>query len=1014
MKRSVSMAVGVALIGIAAAQSFAMRNDRPLAAAVSLSAPHTKGKKKTQSVRNFSRLPLAFESNQGQTDPRVRFLTHSLDRTLFLTSTEAVFLLSTHPDRRHASKNPLLKDLQIHRPDRNNKSDTVRMQLIGSNTRASVIQEQPLADRVNYFIGNDPRKWHSAVPTFGRVGFHEVYPGIDLVYYGNQRRLEYDFVVAPRADPKRIQLHFAGAQGVHLNAAGDLIVGTPEGALTWRKPTVYQRSAAGTPTVVAARFRLNSLPDGKTGVRFALGHYDTSRPLVIDPVLVYATYLGGSGGQGGDFASGIAIDAAGSAYITGYTGSLDFPTTVSAYQRVSRSGVGNNVFVTKLNPTGDRLIYSTYLGGSAYDNANAIAVDSAGNAYITGRAFSPDFPTTPGAFQRVNKANHNAFVTKLNPGGSSLVYSTYLGGSGSDSGVGIAVDAGGHAFVTGHTVSSDFPTTAGAFQAVNRSPAGGNAFVTELDPVGSTLVYSTYLGGSGVQGDSGESIAVDGNSNAYITGDASSPDFPTSPGAYQRVEKALNNSNAFVTKLNTTGTTLVYSTYLGGSVVENGNSIAVDGSGQAYVAGNTLSLDFPTTSGAFQRVLRTPATASAFVTKLNADGTALVYSTYLGGSAGTYTYHLAIDNRSDAYVAGYTDALDFPTTVGAYRRSGVGATVGRAHSFVTHLNASGSALVYSTYLGGTGGDYASAIAVDSSGDAYVTGYTGSADFPVTSGALQTAKKAIAASAYSAFVAKLSTIPVFPDFNNDGFTDLLIQNSATGVMASWLLQGATYFNGAYFSYTPPPTFALLGDGDFSGDGNISLVLQDSVTNKVALYYTAGTNHATITGGDFLNVTPGVGWKVVGIGDFNNDGKSDIVFQNQTTHQISIWYMNGRFYTGGAVLPYVPDPAWKVVGVGDFNGDGFADLALQNQTTNQICTWFFNGTTYLGGVLMPNMPGVGWKVVGVGDYNGDGFADLLFQNQANNQPSVWYLQNGYLTGTNNFSVSLPSGWKITGPR
>ena len=879
-----------------------------------------------------------------------------------------------------------------------------------------MIQEQPLPGRVNYLLGRDPSRWQAGVPTFGRVGFQGIYRGVDLIYYGNQRHLEYDFVVAPHADPKQIQLHFAGAQGVHLNGVGELVVETPGGALRWRKPTVYQWSATGK-QAVAARFRLKSLPNGKTGVCFVLGRYDSARPLVIDPVLAYSTYLGGNGANGGDFATGIAVDSSGSAYVTGYTGSPDFPTTAGVVQSTNKGSLSHtNAFVTKLNPAGTALVYSTYLGGSASDNANAITVDSAGNAYITGRAFSADFPTTVGAFQPTLKSNHNAFVAKLNPSGSALVYSTFLGGTGSDSTVAIAIDAAGHAFVTGHTISSDFPTTPGAFQTVNRSPVGGNAFVSELDPAGSALVYSTYLGGTSAQGDYGKGIAVDAAGSAYLVGDAFSADFPSTPGAYQGGRKSLNSSNAFVTKFNATGTALVYSTYLGGSVQDNGNSIALDGSGQAYIAGNTLSMDFPTTPGAFQRASRTSSASvvNAFVTKLNASGTALLYSTYLGGTAGTYTYRLVLDNRGNAVVTGYTDATDFPTTVGAYRRSGVGATAGKTHSYVTRLNASGANLLYSTYLGGTGGDFAGALAVDGNGDVYVAGYTGSSDFPVTSGAVQTTNKAIAAGTSNAFVTKLAPRSVFPDFDADGGTDLLLQSVSSGGISEWFMSGTHRLGGVDLSLTPPSGYTLVGTGDFRGDGTIALVLQNHGNNAIVLWYTGGANHGTITGGEYVSVIPVSGWSVVGVGDFNADGRSDLVFQNQATNQIAIWLMSGPVYQGGVLMPSVPLTGWKIAGIGDIDGDGFPDLIFQNQTTGQIALWYMNGTTYAGGTLMTAVPAPGWQVVGAGDYNRDGYVDLLLQNQTTNQGVVWYLQNGVYVGGDVLSIAPPPGWKIAGPR
>jgi len=360
--------------------------------------------------------------------------------------------------------------------------------------------------------------------------------------------------------------------------------------------------------------------------------------------------------------------------------------------------------------------------------------------------------------------------------------------------------------------------------------------------------------------------------------------------------------------------------------------------------------------------------------------------------------------------------LDFPTTAGAFQRAKSPLNLGVG--FVTKLNASGTNLLYSTLLGGKGagasstGDVALGIALDSNGNAYVTGQTSSPDFPITPGAFQTINHP--ADGLTGFVVKLSPIPIFPDFNNDGKTDLLIQNSSTNVIANWFMNGSTWIGGAYFSLTPPLDYALVGTGDFSGDGKTTLVLQSSVSNQIAFWYTNGANNATIPGGNFINTTPPTGWKVVGVGDFNADGKSDLVLQNQTTNQVAIWFMNGYLYNGGVLMPYTPPTGWTVAGAGDFNGDGFADLVFQSQTSGQIALWYMNGPTYANGTVLTTTPATGWKIVGVGDYNGDGSADLLFQNQTNNQAAVWYLKNGAYVGGNALSLAPPPGWKIVGPR
>jgi hypothetical protein len=1007
----------VALIGATSALTLPGRSDPPARAILPPVAIAPTHAKKAPVVRDFGRLPLSFERNQGQTDATVRFLTHSNDSTLFLTPSEAVFTPSAPLSVNSTKRSALGKTRIKTRTGTKIAPSALRMQMVGANPNAGVLQQQPLPGRINYFLGNDPRKWHADVPTFGRVGFHQVYPGVDVVYYGNQKHLEYDFLVAPHADPKQIQLHFAGAQKVSVNAAGDLVVRTQGRELRWQKPTVYQQNGIGK-QLVAARFRLKTLPSGQTGVSFALGPYNSNRALIIDPVLSYSSYLGGSG-----YASHIAVDNAGNAYVLGFTSSTDFPTTPGAFQRVNNAAAGSNAVVTKFNSTGTTLLYSTYLGGSGNpeDDAFGLAVDSSGNAYIAGSTKSTDFPTTPGAFQRVNNAGaggNSAFVTKLNSTGTALLYSTYLGGTLGGSAHSIAIDSGGNAYVTGGTISVDFPTTSGAFQRVNNGGGGsGNAYVTKLNSTGTALVYSTYLGGSLGAGTTG--IAIDSGGNAYVTGYTTDRNFPTTPGAFQRSNHVQGMyPTTFVAKLDSTGSALVYSTYLGGSEYNEAFGIAVDSSGNAYVAGYTSAADFPTTPGAFQGVNNALPSyySNVFVTKFNSTGTALLYSTYLGGGNEDVANSLAVDSSGNAYVAGVARSTDFPTTQGAFQRVNKGQGSPASNAFVTKFNSTGTALLYSTYLGGSdgasAGDSALGITVDRNGNAYVTGVTASADFPTTSQAFRTTKPV--PNGQGTFVTKLSTVPIFPDFNNDGNTDLLIQNASTNAIASWFMNGSTWISGAYFSLTPPSDFALVGAGDFSGNGATTLVLQSSITNQIAYWYTSGADNATIPGGNFVNTTPAAGWKVVGVGDFNGDGKSDLVFQNQTTHQIAVWFMNGYLYQGGVLLPVSPLPGWNVVGTGDFNADGLTDLVFQNQTTGQIALWYMNGTTYVGGTVLTTVPASGWKVVGVGDYNGDGSADLLFQNQTSNQAAVWYLNSGSFLGSSSLSLNPPPGWKIVGPR
>jgi hypothetical protein len=711
----------------------------------------------------YGKLPLHFEANRGQTHKDVRFLSRGPGYSLYLTAGEAVLVLAKpNPDSKRDARGTQA------RPDApaRIRSVALRMGLEGAEPKPLASGLEELPGTANYFIGKDPAKWRTNVPTYAKVQYQNVYPGIDLVYYGNQRQLEYDFVLAPGADPKKIVLGFRGADKLEIDAQGELVLHAAGGDIHQHKPVIFQNIDGVRRDIAGGYIR-----KGASRVGFEIASYDTSRPLIIDPVLSYSTYLGGSG-SGGDTGNGIAVDADGNAYVTGYTTSLDFPTTLNAFQSVS-APAGPNAFVTKLNPTGTGLVYSTYLGGSDSDAARSIAVDASGSAYVTGSTRSNDFPTTAGAFQPTFTAPAgvaNAFVTKLDPSGSTLVYSTYLGGSGvyGDFGSGIAVDSAGEAYVIGTTSSNDFPTAA-AFQP---TLAGGsrfgaqNAFVTKLNSTGSALVYSTYLGGSSSRApDSGYGIAVDVDGNAYVTGYTTSNNFPTTPGAFQPAISGPYFSggipqDAFVTKFDPAGS-VVYSTYLGGSYDDSGVGIAVDAAGNAYVTGGTASSDFPTTAGVFQ-----PASSGgAFVTKLDPTGSALVYSTYLGGYSGAGSRGIAVDGNGNAYVAGqtilscgrYSCVSDFPTTPGAFQPTYGG---GGSDGFVTKFNPTGSALVYSSYLGGSGADYVSGVALDTSGNAYVTGSTTSANFPTTVGAFQPIPRGPG----NAFVTKIVDVappPVLP-------------------------------------------------------------------------------------------------------------------------------------------------------------------------------------------------------------------------------------------------------------
>ncbi|MGI8549220.1 MAG: SBBP repeat-containing protein [Dehalococcoidia bacterium] len=710
-------------------------------------------------------LPLSFEPNQGQASRGVDFVARGGGYTLALSSAPAMLTLGTGVACRAT-------DGGCRGGDGSRQQVAARLRLLGA-AQSMAVAAEPLPGRVNYLLGDDPSAWRTDIPTWASVRYDNIYPGIDIVYHGRQGQLEYDFVVRPGADPEQIATTFEGAGRLRLDAQGDLLLTlagvspssdtrypTPDTLLLRQpKPVIYQEVGGLRQTVPGAYV----LRKDQT-VGFSIGAYDPHLPLVIDPTLVYSTYLGGSGGQAGE---GIAVDSDGNAYVTGFTSSADFgkaagsaPATLPGPQPA---------FVAKLNPSGTALVYSTYIGGNGYDRGAAIAVDSAGSAYITGNTTSTNFPTTAGAIGPAGgtRSSPTGFVTKLKPDGSGPAYSTYLGGSGAgeiDSGNGIAVDSTGNVYVSGYTTNTDFPTTNGAFQQT-RAQDDQVGFVTKLNPTAAATapLYSTYLGGSGA--DQANGIDVDGSNNAYVTGYTNSPDFPTKAGVYQRT--LPGTQAAFVSKVNASGADLVYSTYLGGNGRDQGNSIAVDATGNAYVAGQTSSANFAT-SGAFQTTLS--GDQAAFVTKLDQAGAQRVYSTYLAGKDYDQSMRrhinqangIAVDGAGSAFVTGSTNSTDFPIARGAvqpiYGRGG--------NAFVTRLNPAGTTLVSSTYLGGASnnGDTGNAIALDGDDNAYVTGLTNSTNFPTTLGAVQAT--APPATGGNAFVTKLTTALV-GDVNGDG-------------------------------------------------------------------------------------------------------------------------------------------------------------------------------------------------------------------------------------------------------
>lgn len=704
---------------------------------------------------SFGQIPLSFEPNRGQASAPTQFLARGRGYVVSLQPDGVEIVI----DRRGGPRGPVERD--VVRPIERAR---VRMTLAGAQPAAVARGVEEQVGRVSYLVGRDPSGWRTEIPTYAKVRYDAIYPGIDLVYYGHGRQLEHDFVVAPGADPGAIAWSFDGADAIALDVGGDLIVRTREGEMRLRRPVIYQDIAGGRRSVEGG-YAISG-----DRVAFRVGAYDRTRSLVIDPVLVYSTYLGGSGEDNG---SAIVVDASG-IYIAGLTVSPEFPTAGSPYQGTQ---VGDyDAFVTKLNPAGTALIYSTYLGGTGYDLGLGLAVDGAGNAYVTGLTASTDFPTTTSAYQptfgggvdrpELFEMRSDAFLTKLDATGSNLLYSTYLGGADNELGLGVALDGSGNVYMVGRTRSTNLPTAGTPLQ----STFGGgdtDAFVAKIDTTASgaaSLVYSTYLGGSG--GDGGNGVVVDGSGQATIIGRTASTDLPM--GALAAFQASNGGGvDAFVARLNATGSALLYATYLGGTGDERGLGIARDGSNNVYVTGHTSSPNFPTTTGAFDRACGSDGACDfgrldAYVAKLNpaaAGAASLVYSTYLGGNSDEQGLSIGVDSSGRAHVTGWTDSTDFPMANAPQPICGMGCGTGFVDAFVARVNATGTALDFSTYLGGSSVDYGIGLFVDASGNTYVTGESYSDNFPLVN-----PLDGSWAGNYDAFVAKIDTATTAADLS----------------------------------------------------------------------------------------------------------------------------------------------------------------------------------------------------------------------------------------------------------
>jgi hypothetical protein len=696
---------------------------------------------------NYGKLPTTFEGNVGQTDPQVNFLSRGSGYVVFLTAGGMVF--SAHSQLvANTGAQP-----NVRPAPQTSGGAVIQLNLVGANPNPLAVGESPQPGKVNYFIGRDRSKWHTNVATYGKVHYKDIYPGIDLVYYGNPSQLEYDFEIAAGANPRQIQFDVKGADTVSVASNGDLVLQTKLGALHVKSPVLYQ-TINNMKLPISGGFSLKS----STRVGFSLTGYDPTKPLVIDPVLLYSTYLGG---LADDQAVGIAVDTEGSAYVAGWTQSTNFPLASEG-----QTPSGTNAFIAKLDVSGSSLLYADFIGGSSEDYATAMTLDNDNNVYVTGYTCSSDFPMV-NAFQSSMNGCYDGFISKVSGDGSSLLYSTYLGGSNGAQPYSIALNSSSEMYVAGYTNSTDFPLL-NAVQTTVAPNGGGNygqyGFVTHLTADGSALVFSTYLAGSanviqncgypcwGAPDTLIQGIAVDLSGNAYVAGWTNTSDFPTTVGAYMPSLSNLNNQQiAFVSEFSGSGS-LLYSTYFG-STSGNGYpssaaGIAVDSTGSAYITGTAYSDgSFPVTTPN----LCDPGTygwscSYGFVTKFNPTGTGLAYSTFLPVNNSATPQSIALDSLENAYVLSSVYGSGMTTV------NPIEGFTNQSDMLITEIDPTGSIQLFGTYLGGNGEDFPGGIAVDVSGSIYVAGYTNSSDFPVSAAALQNTLGGNS----DAFIAKIGT------------------------------------------------------------------------------------------------------------------------------------------------------------------------------------------------------------------------------------------------------------------
>lgn len=886
---------------------------------------------------NFGQIPLHFELNQGQTDSSVRFLSRSGNHTLLLKQNEAELVLPNRLESAPGKK-------QMAQPD------VLNMRLANANEFPKVEGLDELEGRTNYFIGENPKTWQTDVHTFKKVKYSSVYEGIDLIYYGNQRQLEYDFVVAPNANPDVIAMKFDNKREMKIDENGDLLINVRKHLVRQHAPIVYQeiegnrRAVQGSYVIKNATSRL----EREVGVR--IGDYDHGKPLIIDPVIVFSTYLGGSAGDDlftFEVGFAITVDATGNVYVGGVTPSGDFPTQ-NPYQSAS---AGNyDAFLTKLNSTGTALIYSTYFGGSDEDRIVSVALGPANEMYVSGYTFSTNLPVmTP--FQATNRGNNDGFIARFTSSGA-LNYSTYLGGSGGEICNFIKPEGTNIVTFAGSTGSADFPV----LNALQPNFAGqSDFFVGKLNIATNTLLFSTFFGGTANDSMILSSGAEDSAGNVYVSGVSNSFDYPVTPNAFQ-VENG-GSDDVVVTKINATGTSVIYSTFIGGNLVDSPDALAVDAEGNAYLTGFTRSANYPLKNAA-QPHLNDP---DAFVTKLNPTGTDLVFSTFLGGQNLERGSAISADAGGNCYVTGRSNSGDFPV-----KRS-LRPPRGLDDAFVCRFNRDG-ALLFSTLLGGSSNDYGFGITSDNSFNAYITGRA-TRNFFITPGAFQ---PTIGGQA-DAFITKINTSvrKVKSDFDGDGKSDVALFRGTQQVW--YLLQSSLGFRYEVFGVSNDE----LAPGDYDGDGKTDIAV---FRKSDGIWYILNSRTNTLRALYWGNASD-----VAVQGDYDGDDKTDVAVYRST----GIWYIilssNNNLRTN-----ILGSPGDKPVPA-DYDGDGVTDVAVYSPS---IGVWTIDGS--FAGVISAKF-GLATDKPVPADYDGDGYDDIAVYRAS---VGTWYsLRSG---SNNSFSA------------